>query len=250
MNSFQSSPQRERVVRNIEMREETSPLQIAIDGPVAAGKGDIAQRLAGQLGMTYLYTGAMYRALALACVREGIDLKDQERVLQKLNQIDISFLPADPKKTTPYTLLLNGEDITEAIFDPEIAQGSSDVSVISKVRKEMVDRQQQLAQGKSVVMEGRDIGKRVLPNAQLKVFLTASVEVRAQRRQKQSEIKGIRKTFEEVLEETKKRDEQDMTREADPLEQLSDHWVLDSTYLNQDQVVEKIVEELKRRNLI
>lgn len=226
------------------------PLQIAIDGPVAAGKGDIAERLANKLGLVYLYTGAMYRTLALACLRNGVSTKDAQKVIVLLNKSDIKLVAAGPHSGQTFKLLLNGEDVTDNIFDQEIAQGSSDVSTIPEVRQVMVTKQKQLATGRAVVAEGRDIGLRVLPHAQLKIFLTASLEERARRRFKQIKARGIDKTYSEVLKDTRERDHQDLNRFIDPLQKLPDAWELDTTILTKDEVMEKIEEELRRRHLV
>lgn len=224
-------------------------LHIAIDGPVASGKGDIAERLAKKLNLTYLYTGAMYRALAFACINRQISRSDSEGVFRVLQQVKID-LKHDISRPHGYSVSIDGKDISNEIFSPEVAQGASDVGVHAPVRKLMVQKQQQMVVGKSVVMEGRDIGLRVLPNAQLKIFLTATVEERAHRRQLQFEKRGIKKSLAEILRDTQIRDEQDMNRAADPLQKLPDAWELDTTNLNQEEVVDVIVDELKRRKLI
>jgi len=226
------------------------PLQIAIDGPVAAGKGDIASRLAQELGLLYVYTGAMYRALALACLRQGISLKDEAKVISLLGTTGIDLLPSGPNDPHPYKVILNQKDVTEQIFRQEVAMGASDVSTIARVRVWMVSRQQEIAQGKSVVVEGRDIGLRVLPKAQLKIYLTAAVEERAKRRWLQFKERGIDQNFAEVLADTQARDLQDTTRTVDPLRKLPDAWELDTTDLNQAEVVAEIKQELQRRHLV
>ena len=227
-----------------------TPLQIAIDGPVASGKGDISARLAKELGLVYVYTGAMYRTLALACLENNVPLKDEGKVLELLAKINVDLV--DPDKTSEYSYkaLLDGRDVTERITHPDTSMGASDVSTLPHVRVEMVKRQQKIAQNKRVVMEGRDIGLRVLPNARLKIYLTASLSERAKRRQLQWESKGIKKTFGEVLKETRERDRQDMERSIDPLQKLPDAWELDTTRLKQEQVVTKIKEELVHRHLL
>lgn len=227
-----------------------SPLQIAIDGPVAAGKGDIAARLAKELGITYLYTGAMYRALALACIERRISTKAAHQIIEVLDSVRIDLEPSTGTDSSACRVILDGRDITDRVTRPDVAAGSSDVAVIPQVRSKMVKLQQKMAEGKSVVMEGRDIGLRVLPNAQLKIFLTASREERARRRQKQWEEKGIVKPYEEVLEDTRIRDKQDSTRATDPLQKLPDAWELDTTSMTQDEVIGKIKAELYRKNLI
>ncbi len=228
---------------------ETSPLQIAIDGPVAAGKGDIAAMLAKEFRLSYINTGAMYRMLALACIRRSVGRKDEEKVLEVLQSIRIDLQPPAPGSTHTFRALIDDEDVTDLLLSPEVSAGSSDVAVLPAVRKIMVDVQKRMAVGRRVVMEGRDIGLRVLPDAPLKIYLTASLEERAHRRFKQWQEKGIRKTLEEVIAETKIRDAQDMGRETDPLQVLPDAWELDTTGLTQEAVVGKIRAELKRRNL-
>lgn len=228
----------------------SDPLQIAIDGPVASGKGDIAGRLAKELQLTYIYTGAMYRMLALACIERGVSTKDPRAVSLVLQQISMSLLPPTSESKHPFSAMLNGSDVTERIFKQDVAIGSSDVGVIPEVRQWMVAHQQEMAKGNSVVMEGRDIGLRVLPGAQLKIYLTATLEERAHRRWLQFKEKGIEKSQKEVLEDTKLRDDQDTSRGTDPLQKLPDAWELDTTGMTQEQVVSRIKEELVKRHLL
>lgn len=225
-------------------------LHIAIDGPVAAGKGDIAARLAKELAITYIYTGAMYRALALACIEKNCDTKDIAGVLSTLKEITIDLKPTTGTDASACRVLLNNQDVTERVTKPDVAAKSSDVAVIPEVRATMVLLQQKMAAGESVVMEGRDIGLKVLPHAQLKIYLTASLEERAKRRFLQWQNKGITKTLDEVIVDTKDRDVQDMTRATDPLQKLPDAWELDTTGCTQDQVIQMIKDELARRNLL
>jgi CMP/dCMP kinase len=219
-----------------------APLHIAIDGPVASGKGDIASRLAGKLNLLYIYTGSMYRALALACINAGIPCNDEKRVMDVLKTVSIDV--------APHSVILNGEDVSARIMKQDTAQGASDVGIMIRVRQWMVNRQQEMAKGRPVVMEGRDIGLRVLPDAQLKIYLTASIVVRARRRYIQWQEKGIQKTFEETLADTKVRDLQDTTRSVDPLQKLPGAWEIDTTHMTQDEVVAAIIGELKRMKLI
>ena len=225
-------------------------LQIAIDGPVAAGKGDIAARLAKKLHLLYIYTGAMYRMLALACIKEGVSLKDEQGVFAVLQKSHIELMRPEKDSTETFIAVLNGTEVNDRIMEPDVASGASDVGVFPSVRIEMVARQQKIADDKPVVMEGRDIGLRVLPNAQLKVFLTASLEERAKRRFDQWKQKGIDVSMDEVIEETKSRDTQDIERATDPLQKLPDSWELDSTNVPQEQVVDAIIGELTKRNLL
>lgn len=228
----------------------TTCLQIAIDGPVASGKGDIAARLAEKFGLLYIYTGAMYRALALSCIRAQISCKDEKNVLLQLATHEITMRVPDIHSSYSYCVLLGGEDVTERITHQDTAQGASDVGSIAAVRTQMVAKQQKIAENNRVVMEGRDIALRVLPHAQLKIYLTASVEARAKRRYNDWVHKGIRKSYEETLEDTKIRDLQDMTRVADPLQKVDGAWELDTTEMTQDMVVEAIEKELLRRDLL
>lgn len=227
-----------------------TPLQIAIDGPVASGKGDIAARLARKLNLLYIYTGAMYRALALACIQSNVMCKDEPAVLSLLTTHTITMGVPDSSSTYAYAVFLDGEDVTERITHQDTAQGASDVGSLGGVRSWMVSAQRSIAEGKRVVMEGRDIGLRVLPNAQLKIYLTASVEERARRRHADWISKGIQKTYERTLEDTKIRDTQDMNRAVDPLQKVEGVWELDTTGMTQQHVIDTIVQELKRRNLI
>jgi len=228
----------------------TRPLQIAIDGPVGAGKSDISARLAAKLRLLYLNTGAMYRALAYACRRERIAYTDTSRVLECMRRTRIDLKKPDSGSRRPFAVFVNGTDVTEELFTPETDKGASDVSTIADVRRYLVERQQEMAQGKAVVMEGRDIGLRVLPHAQLKVFLTARVEERARRRLLQFQEKGLAKTIDDVIADTRNRDTKDSTRTADPLTKLPDHWELDTTGLSQDDVVKAIIDKLADRKLI
>lgn len=223
------------------------PLQIAIDGPVGSGKSDISARLAKDLGLIYLYTGAMYRALAWACTQEGIPFKNEARVMAIIPKYVIELKPPDEFDTRGFSVWVNNINVTDKLFTPDMSTAASDVSTLAAVRKYMVQRQQDMAKGKAVVMEGRDIGLRVLPDAQLKIYLTATLEERAKRRWQQHNEK---QDFTQVLEETRARDSQDMTRAADPLMKLPDAWELDTTGMTQEQVVDVIKKELLRRNLI
>jgi cytidylate kinase len=226
------------------------PLQIAIDGPVGSGKSDISNRLASKLGLIYLYTGAMYRALAWICTRERISFKDSSRVLLLLKRYTIDLRPPSKDGSRGFSVLVGSTDITDKIFTPAMSQGASDVSTIPEVRTFMVARQQELAKGKNVVMEGRDIGLRVLPDAPLKIYLTASLEERARRRWEQYKTENPTKTLEQEIEETRVRDIQDTSRAADPLQKLPDAWELDTTGMTQEMVVTAVMAELRRRKLI
>ena len=223
---------------------------IAIDGPVAAGKGTIASRLAEDLDGFYLYTGAMYRCLALECINRGINVNNEEDVERILPFVDIDF---DNEKA-----LLNGSDVTERIKAADTANGASVVSVFPKIREGAVLNQQRIAKkavekGKIVVAEGRDTGTKVFPEAKLRVYLMAIPEVRAKRRLAQYEEQGRVVDFKHVLEEIEKRDERDKTREADPLPsnpKKLGYFILDDSTMTEEQTLETIKTELQRRNLI
>lgn len=220
-------------------------LVIAIDGPVGSGKGTLSITLAKKLNILYLYTGGMYRALALACIRAGVDLDNEKKVLEILLKTEI-----EPEVNAGDTrILLNGEDVSEKIIEPEVSNSTPHVARHARVREEMVKRQKDLVEGKSAVIEGRDIASKVAPNADLKVHLTASVQARAKRRLKQYEEKGIDKTFDEVLEETKERDRKDIERKASPLEVSPGSVIIDTTNDSVMATVDKVLNILREKNL-
>ncbi len=212
-------------------------LQIAIDGPVGAGKSTIAKILADKLGIIYIDTGAMYRATAFLAKAQKIDLKDEKKIVALLKKAKIEF-----KKSH---LFLNGQDISSVIRTPEMGYGASVVATLPLVRKLLVEKQKKLAKGESVVMEGRDITTRVLPLAKLKIYLTADQKERAERKYKEFKNRGFEKSFGYVLEETIKRDTQDTERKTDPLKIVADAWVLDTTDLSISEVVNKILQKTK-----
>ncbi len=223
------------------------PIQIAIDGPSGAGKSTMAKLISQKLGIMYLDTGAMYRALALKAIRLGIDTHDNEKVLDLLPQLDIRIT----FQAGNQTVLLDGEDVGSFIRTDEVSMGASNVSAISDVRKRLVELQQKIASNNSVVMDGRDIGTHVLPQAQVKIFLTASVHERALRRFKELKEKGLlTKSFEELEKEIEVRDFNDSNREASPLRMAEDAVLLDTSNLTIDQAVEKILEQVKIKGLI
>ena len=222
---------------------------IAIDGPLASGKGTIAKKLAYVLGGIDLYTGAMYRCVALFCINSGVNLENISEVIAQLDKVTVGYNKS--------RIELNGMDVTEAIQESAIAEGASIVAVIPEVRKELVKRQQRIGneaikEGKVVVVEGRDIGTTVFPDAALKIYLTASVTIRAKRRLWQFEKQGEHVSLEEVLEQIHLRDRRDMERATDPLAsepKKFGYFVLDNADLNEEQTVTAIVTELKRRKL-
>ncbi|CEI83766.1 cytidylate kinase [Oceanobacillus oncorhynchi subsp. incaldanensis] len=213
-------------------------ISIAIDGPAAAGKSTVAKQIAKKLGIIYVDTGAMYRALTYQTLQENIDLEDEKAVMEILNKIDIRL--AQDKEGQ--RVFINEKDVTEAVRYPDV---TASVSVIAKhplVRKKMVAAQQELAQDNSVVMDGRDIGSHVLPDADVKIFLIASVTERAKRRFEENRQKGIPADLHTLEKEIEKRDELDSTREASPLVKAEDAVELDTTSLSIDDVTNKILE--------
>lgn len=220
-------------------------LNIGIDGPVGAGKSTVADAVAAKLGILHLDTGAMYRGLGLTALQRGIDVQNEQAVIDLCNSLKFTVShEADGQHT-----FVDGEDLTGQIRTEEVGMAASTVSRYAKVREAMVRLQQQLASETDMLLDGRDIGTTVLPNATAKIFLTASAEERARRRFLELEKKGLADSFEKVLEEVKARDDQDMNRPVEPLRQAEDAVLVDSTNLSFDEVVDAIlaIVEEKRR---
>ena len=209
---------------------------IAIDGPAAAGKSTIARRLAAKLGFIYIDSGAMYRAVALWALREKLDPSDRHRMEQLALAAGITL------KDDGARVLLNGEDVTEAIRAPEISRAASLVATIAGVRRALVEKQREIGSQNNVVMEGRDIGSVVFPNADVKIFLDAKSEERARRRA--AEVNGSSEVISRQLSE---RDERDRTRAEAPLTQQPDAVYVDSTGLSIDEVEETILRLVRAR---
>ncbi len=212
-------------------------INVAIDGPSGAGKSTISKMVAEKLGITYLDTGAMYRAVALYAYRKGIDVNDQERVVPLLDDVDISFELKDGQKI----ILLNGEDVSQAIREHYVSKLASDVSKIPQVRKFLVAMQRKIAETTDVVLDGRDITSYVLPNAKFKFYLTATAEERATRRYKELTAKGQEVDFDRILNDIIDRDYNDMNRDFAPLVQTQDSVYIDSTHLSIDEVAAIII---------
>lgn len=221
--------------------------QIAIDGPVAAGKGTVSRLVAERLGFLYVDTGAMYRAVALLADRANISFDQEAQVVDLIDNAEIEMRnPTNGERDGRLTtILINGEDVSWKIRTEKISWGASSVAVLPKVRAALVKKQQKITQKQNVVMEGRDITYRVLPDAQLKIYLTASDVVRAKRRQLQSQIRGKDVEFEQIYSELLRRDRQDIQRSVDPLRVVPDAWVLDTSELSIDDAVAMIVERVK-----
>ena len=209
---------------------------IAIDGPAGAGKSTVARALAKALGAMYLDTGAMYRAFGLAMLRAGVDPADVSAVAARADDVDVSVEYRDGAQH----IFLGNEDVTQAIREPAVSMAASDVSAVPEVRERMVALQQRIAEGHDVIMDGRDIGTKVLPNATLKIYMTASAEERARRRCLELEQKGMPEPYEKVLAEMKERDYQDTHRAASPLRPADDAVILDTTGRDFDETVAEV----------
>lgn len=211
-------------------------INIAIDGPAGAGKSTIARRLAGELSYIYVDTGAMYRAMALYFLQNGIDGNDEKAVSEACGYVEVSIIYRDGDQQ----VLLNGENVTGQLRTEEVGNMASVTSVYGAVRRKLVELQQQLAANENVIMDGRDIGTCVLPDAQVKIYLTASVECRAKRRYDELRAKGEDCDLAEIAEDIKERDERDMNRKISPLRQAKDAVLVDTSAMNIDEVVAAI----------
>lgn len=216
---------------------------VAIDGPSASGKSTAARLLAKRLGYRYIDSGAMYRALAWKALAEGLDLKDGEALAHLVQATRIEL----KEDVEALQVLVDGVDVTEAIRDPSVDEASSLVSALGGVRKGMVFFQRRLAQRGGIVMDGRDIGTVVFPDADLKFYLKAKLAVRANRRFGELKLKGKRVTLREVLREVKRRDTRDVGRGLSPLKQAEDAIPIDSSLLRVEEVVQRMWEEIWRR---
>ncbi len=217
-------------------------MKVAIDGPAGAGKSTIARAVAEKLGIVYIDTGAMYRAVALYAVRHGIDTKnDVEGVVNLLSAIEVSIRHVDGLQR----VFLCGEDVSEDIRLPEISVAASNVAVIPAVRLKLVELQRSLSEKTDVIMDGRDIGTYVLPDAEVKIFLTADVRARAERRYKELCEKGVVCNLEEVLADMQYRDKNDAGRAFAPLRQAEDAVLVDTTDNTPDESIERVIRIIK-----
>lgn len=217
-------------------------ISIAIDGPAGAGKSTIARMISEALGIIYLDTGAMYRTVALKAIREGIETTDSEKLALLVKDIDIKI----QYNGSVQHIFLDGEDVSQDIRTPEVSIGASNVAVVPEVRLKMVELQREIARSNSVVMDGRDIGTYVLPCADLKIFLTASVEERARRRYEEHVQKGITgASLEEVMKDIEYRDKNDSSRAFAPLCKADDAVMVDTTGLSVEEAAEKIMSIVK-----
>ena len=217
-------------------------IAIALDGPAGAGKSTIARRAASELNYIYVDTGALYRSIALAALKKGIepdDAAEAEKLLPEIT-VDLAF-----NESGEQIVLLNGENVSADIRTPEVSMAASKISAIPAVRAFLLDLQRGMAKTHNVIMDGRDIGTVVLPDAQVKIFLTASPEARAGRRYKELVEKGMDVNFEEILQDVITRDYNDSHRETAPLKPAPDSVTVDTTELDFEQSVEKIISVIK-----
>lgn len=220
-------------------------IAVAIDGPAGAGKSTIARAVASELGFIYVDTGALYRTVGLSCIEKNIDIHDMEAVSSVLSETDISIVFLNGEQH----VLLNDEDVSEKIRTEEISMIASEISAIPQVRKFLLNLQRGFAETDNVIMDGRDIGTVVLPNAQVKIFLTASPEKRAERRVKQLLEKDMSAEYEDVFADIIKRDYNDSHRKTAPLKPAENSIVIDTTELTLEQSIEKLTD-IVRENVL
>ncbi len=231
------------VIADTEFRMMPEYVSVAIDGPVGAGKSTIARAAAAALGYVYVDTGAMYRSVGLYCRRKNTDMGSPVDIAAQLGEISLGIRIIDGVQH----IFLNGEDVSEEIRLPEISMAASAVSAVPEVRDALLGMQREFAEKNNVIMDGRDIGTVVLPNARVKIFLTASPEIRAKRRFDELKAKGREVTFEEVLDDLNKRDYNDSHRAAAPLRAAEDAVVADTSGLDFEQSVKLVCGLIKER---
>ena len=218
---------------------------VAIDGPAGSGKGTLANDLSRLTDLINIDTGATYRCVALAVIRAGLKIDDEDKIIELVDTLDINIKVKEDKDH----IFLNGEDVTKEIREQYVTNVVSPISAIIPVRIKLVELQRRMAEGKDVIMEGRDIGTYVFPNADLKIYLDADTEERAKRRYKENQEKGIECTYEELLENVKSRDYTDMNKKMGALKKADDAIVINSTNLTIDEVVNKILSLRKEKML-
>lgn len=216
---------------------------VALDGPAGSGKGTVTKKVAEKMNLINIDTGAMYRCVTLECLNNGITPNDIEKIERILEKIDIKL----ERKEKKQIVILNQKDVTKKIRKTEIDENVAQFSAIKQVRDKITPIQQKMSENADIIMEGRDIGTVVFPNADVKIFLDCSIEERARRRYKQNIEKGIKCSYEEVLESIKQRHLLETQREIAPLKQAEDAKYIDSTNLTIEQVVEKIIKIIKEK---
>lgn len=221
----------------------SNPIQIAIDGPAAAGKSTIAKIVAEKLGYIYIDTGAMYRAITMKALTEGINMASNEEAGKLLAKTEIDLQPSENGQL----VFLDKVNVTDAIRSQDVTKAVSEMAAHELVRKRMVELQQLLAEGRGVVMDGRDIGTHVLTDAALKVFMSATVEERARRRFEENQKRNIFTSLEDLQAEIAERDKMDSEREVSPLRQAEDAVFLDTTHLSIDQAAQQIMKLAEER---
>ncbi len=216
---------------------------VAIDGPAGSGKGTVTKLIAKRMGLINLDTGATYRCVALETIRRGLTLEEKQKIIDLVDDLDIEF----EYENDDIKVFLNGEDVTSEIRNMEVTKIVSQVSSIVAVRLKMVELQRRMAKGKDVIMEGRDIGTYVFPNADVKIYLDADVEERAKRRFKENQEKGIDSSYEEILENIKLRDENDKNKEIGSLKIADDATIVDSSKLTIEEMTNKVEEIIREK---
>lgn len=218
-------------------------LQVAIDGPASAGKSTVAKIVAKSFNYIYVDTGAMYRSITYKAIQNNINLNDENKIVELLHKTKITFTPGNPVQH----VFIDGEEVTDKIRSEKVTNNVSTVAALPLIRRELVKRQQEIAKDGGVIMDGRDIGTTVLPNADLKIFLIASVKERAERRYIENQKKGINVTLEELKKEIEVRDYKDSHRKVSPLKKAKDAIEIDTTSLSIEQVSDKISSLIKKR---
>ena len=226
------------------MSRSAQPPIVAIDGPSGAGKSTVSRMVAEKLGFTYFDTGAMYRCVGLAATRANIDPEHMRELEELLEKLTISF----DGPATRQNVFMNGEDVTEAIRDHAVSKAASEFSKLEPVRRRLVNLQRKIGEKGGVVMEGRDIGTNVFPDAQVKIFLDASAQVRARRRYDELKEKGQTVNFDKVLEDQLRRDENDSKRSLNPLRKAKDAVVIDTSDMSIQAVVQTICNIVKKKH--
>lgn len=216
---------------------------ITVDGPSGAGKGTLCHALADKLGFDFLDSGAIYRILALAAIKEGIELDDEERLAELGRHLNVKFVPENGE----INVILDGENVGDQIRTAQSGQNASKIAIFPKVREALLQRQRDFSSERGLIADGRDMGTVVFPDAQIKLFLDASAEERTKRRVKQLQEKGFNANFDEILAEIKERDFRDRNRPVAPLVPAADALMLDSTHLSIDEVIQQALDYIHQK---